>query len=77
MFSEDLTVALDKFGARCADPTHSYDQIVRYRHLDGSTVWMRCRGVAIRHAQEAHLERVVELLANTRANFNETTGNCS
>ncbi len=45
---DDLKVALDNFDKHCADPGHPYDQIVRYRHADGSTVWVRCRGMAIR-----------------------------
>lgn len=47
---DDLQVALDNFNKHCADPNHPYDQIVRYEHKDGSTVWVRCRGVAIRDA---------------------------
>lgn len=45
---EDLQNALRNFEAHCKDPNHPYDQVVRYRHKDGSTVWVRCRGVAIR-----------------------------
>lgn len=45
---DDLEVALRNFEAHCADPSHPYDQIVRYRHKSGSTVWVRCRGMAIR-----------------------------
>lgn len=45
---DDLALALENFNAHCADPNHPYDQIVRYRHKDGSTVWVRCRGMAIR-----------------------------
>ena len=48
IFPEDLQLALQNFEAHCADPNHPYDQIVRYRHSDGSTVWIRCRGLAIR-----------------------------
>ncbi len=51
IFPEDLEVALENFHAHCADPTHPYDQIVRYRHTDGSTVWVQCRGIAIRDEQ--------------------------
>ncbi|MEM7752019.1 MAG: PAS domain-containing sensor histidine kinase [Pseudomonadota bacterium] len=47
---EDLVVATENFNAHCADPDHPYDQIVRYRHADGSTIWVRCRGLAIRDA---------------------------
>jgi len=45
---EDLRVALENFKRHCADPEHPYDQIVRYLHKDGSTVWVRCRGIAVR-----------------------------
>jgi PAS domain S-box-containing protein len=45
---DDLQLAIDNFHKHCADPAHPYDQIVRYRHRDGSTVWVRCRGIAIR-----------------------------
>ena len=46
---EDLKDALRNVEAHCKDPSHLYDQVVRYRHKDGSTVWVRCRGVAIRN----------------------------
>ena len=49
IFKEDLQHALDNFHKHCADPSHPYDQIVRYRHKNGSTVWVRCRGIAIRN----------------------------
>ncbi len=48
---EDLKVALANFKRHCEDPNHPYDQVVRYRHRDGHTVWVRCRGIAIRDAQ--------------------------
>ena len=47
---DDLRVALGNFERHCADPNHPYDQLVRYFHADGSTVWIRCRGLAIRDA---------------------------
>ncbi|MEL7164884.1 MAG: ATP-binding protein [Pseudomonadota bacterium] len=48
IFQDDLQIALQNFQKHCADPNYPYDQIVRYRHADGSTVWVRCRGMAIR-----------------------------
>ena len=45
---DDLQTVLLNLKAHCADPAHPYDQIVRYRHKNGSTVWVRCRGMAIR-----------------------------
>ena len=47
----DLKVALENFHAHCADPNHAYDQVVRYRHASGRTIWVRCRGIAIRDKQ--------------------------
>jgi histidinol-phosphatase (PHP family) len=44
IFEEDLSAVLDNFNKHCEDPSHHYDQVVRYRHKDGSTVWVRCRG---------------------------------
>ncbi len=48
---DDLETALHNFHEHCRDSDHPYDQIVRYRHKDGSTVWVRCRGIAIRVAE--------------------------
>ncbi|MEO0323609.1 MAG: PAS domain-containing sensor histidine kinase [Myxococcota bacterium] len=47
---DDLQTALANAEAHLADPSHPYDQVVRYRHKDGHTVWVRCRGIAIRDA---------------------------
>lgn len=48
---EDLKVAMDNFHQHCQDPSHPYDQTVRYHHKNGSIVWVRCRGMAIRDEQ--------------------------
>ncbi len=45
---EDLQTALENFRLHLEDPSHPYDQVVRYEHKNGSTVWVRCRGLAIR-----------------------------
>ena len=47
---DDLQCALANFERHVADPSHAYDQIVRYRHANGSTVWVRCRGLVLRDA---------------------------
>lgn len=51
IFPEDLAVVMENFERHRADPSHPYDQVVRYRHANGSTVWVRCRGLAIRDAR--------------------------
>ena len=48
IYPDDLQVALTNLDKHCQDPDHPYDQVVRYSHKDGSTVWVRCRGIAIR-----------------------------
>ncbi len=45
---DDLKLANENFNRHCENPDHPYDQIVRYTHKNGSTVWIRCRGMAIR-----------------------------
>lgn len=45
---DDRDAALARVERHLADPGVPYDQVVRYRHKDGSTVWVRCRGLAIR-----------------------------
>lgn len=48
IFQADFKVAYENFQKHCEDPEHPYDQIIRYKHKNGSTVWIRCRGIAIR-----------------------------
>jgi len=44
----DLKIALENFYKHIENTEHSYDQIVRYTHKNGSIAWIRCRGMAIR-----------------------------
>ncbi|MGM0768902.1 MAG: PAS domain-containing protein [Pseudomonadota bacterium] len=45
---DDLALLDANMARHCREPQFLIDRIVRYRHLDGNTVWMRCRGMAIR-----------------------------
>ncbi len=45
---DDLKVANENFTKHYENPNHPYDQVVRYTHKNGSTVWLRFRGLAIR-----------------------------
>lgn len=79
----DLQVSLDNFRRHCEDPLHPYDQVVRYRHKEGHTVWIRCRGIAIRDASGrpirmlgAHTDltpgkRIEEALEQSEARYRE------
>ena len=48
IFEDDLKTAAENFQRHLEDANHKYDQVVRYRHANGGTVWVRCRGMAIR-----------------------------
>lgn len=45
---EDLKSATKNLHLHCNNPNYPYDQIVRYTHQFGETVWIRCKGIAIR-----------------------------
>ena len=45
---DDLKIATENLTRHCENPDHPYDQVVRYQHKNGSTVWIRCRGMAVR-----------------------------
>ena len=46
-----LPEVMTRFQKHLDDGSEPYDQIVRYSHRDGSDVWVRCRGIAIRDEQ--------------------------
>ena len=48
IFPEDLEKAIDNFNKHYENAEHPYDQIVRYKHRKGHTIWIRCRGSIIR-----------------------------
>lgn len=48
IFEDDLVVALENLKLHLDNPDHPYDQTVRYRHKNGSTIWIQCRGMIIR-----------------------------
>jgi PAS domain S-box-containing protein len=70
---DDLQTALKNFQRHLEDPNQPYDQVVRYLHKDGTTVWVRCRGLAIRDKNGtpirmlgAHNELTQQMEANQR-----------
>lgn len=48
IFPEDLEIAKTNIAKHIADASHPYDQVVRYKNAQGETIWVRCRGLAIR-----------------------------
>jgi len=70
---DDLAQVLDNFNKHLADPSHSYDQVVRYRHRQGHMVWVRCRGRILRDADGkpirmlgAHIDVTAQKLAEEK-----------
>ncbi|WP_159083962.1 PAS domain-containing protein [Saccharobesus litoralis] len=51
IYPEDLAIAELNFKMHMNDPSHPYDQYVRYKHKKGHVVWVRCRGFAIHNTQ--------------------------
>ncbi|WP_339926227.1 PAS domain-containing protein [uncultured Cyclobacterium sp.] len=45
---DDLKIATESITRHFENPNYPYDQTLRYTHKNGSTVWIRCRGLAIR-----------------------------
>ena len=48
---DDLKRVQKNFKLHLDDVNHPFDQIVRYRHRLGHTIWVRCRGLAFRDEQ--------------------------
>ena len=45
---DDFKRANELFIKHCENPEIPYDQTIRYTHKNGSIIWIRCRGLAIR-----------------------------
>lgn len=45
---DDLKAALTEFEKHLTNPNYPYSVIVRYKHKNGSTIWIKCQGMAIR-----------------------------
>lgn len=56
IYPEDLKQVYANFAKHSKDPSYPYDQIVRYRHKLGHTVWIRCRGIIIRDQNDKPLK---------------------
>lgn len=48
IFPEDLQLAAQEIQKHCEDPNYTYDQVLRFKHQNGTTSWIRCCGIAIR-----------------------------
>jgi len=48
---EDFARSQNLMNAHFENPSIPFDQIVRYQHKNGTNVWIRCKGIAIRDEQ--------------------------
>lgn len=51
MYEDDLKASMESFQRHCDEPNCPYDQVVRFKHKDSSTVYIRCRGIVIRNKE--------------------------
>lgn len=77
IFQEDLQAAKKDFQNLLTNPSFPYHREMRYRHKDGSTIWISCRAFAIRdgkgksirvvgaHINLTELKRKEQLLVET------------
>lgn len=49
IFEEDYVEARNRITALLESKSVIYEQTLRYRHKDGSTVWIQCKGVVVRN----------------------------
>ncbi|WP_158242811.1 PAS domain-containing protein [Siphonobacter sp. BAB-5405] len=45
---EDIRLVEESLQAHLENSTHPFEAVIRYLHKNGSLVWIRCRGIAIR-----------------------------
>ncbi|WP_158851246.1 PAS domain-containing protein [Algibacter sp. L1A34] len=48
---DDLKIAVANFNDHVEDPTIPYDQVLRYTHKNGRTIWIRSKGLALRNKE--------------------------
>ncbi len=48
---DDVKLALQNLENHYADESSIFDQVMRYTHKSGHTIWVRCRGISIRNSE--------------------------
>lgn len=51
IYEHDLNMALKELNEHSQDDNYLFDRFLRHKHKDGSTVWMRFRGIIIKDEQ--------------------------
>ncbi len=60
LFKEDLSLALEKLNKHIQYPEYPFNRVLRYRHKNGSTLWLRCRAMVL-HNQSQQPTRMIFL----------------
>ncbi|GAL82272.1 PAS protein [Algibacter lectus] len=68
---DDLKAALTNFNQHIEDPNIPYDQVLRFTHKKGRTVWIRSKGMAIRNEENKAIRMVGSHLEITELKENE------
>lgn len=68
---DDLKAAIINFNQHVKDPNTPYDQVLRYTHKKGRTVWIRSKGMAIRNNEGKAIRMVGSHLEITALKENE------
>jgi PAS domain S-box-containing protein len=82
IFPEDLPRVLENFEKHFNNPDYPFDQVVRYKHKDGSTVWVQCKGEVLRDSN-GEPERMIGIhidltpLMNAKADLSESKNELS
>jgi len=67
---EDLAKTIELMVSHFANPEIPFGQIVRCQHKNGSTIWIRCKGIAVRNEIG---EPIRMLIVNTTLNVSSLT----
>lgn len=60
IFQEDLSIVFTNYEKHVASKgQHPYDQVVRYHHKNGSTVWVRCKGEIVEWTADHKPKRMI------------------
>jgi PAS domain S-box-containing protein len=68
---DDYKLAMDNFNAHIKDPNIPYDQVLRYIHKKGKTVWIRSKGIALRNNEGKAIRMVGSNSEITKLKENE------
>lgn len=68
---DDLNSALENFNKHVENPEIPYDQVIRYIHKKGNTIWLRSKGFAIRNEEGKAVRMVGSHIEITKLKENE------